>query len=61
MHAVRLALIIFCGRDASLGASLDETASGVDLGGCNKYSNENPVVLQENKSLRNSSQVKFCS
>ena len=29
------------GRDAALGASLGETASGADLGGSSKYSNEN--------------------
>ena len=29
------------GRDAASGASLGETASGADLGGSSKYSNEN--------------------
>ena len=29
------------GRDAAFGASLGETASGADLGGSSKYSNEN--------------------
>ena len=29
------------GRDAAFGASLGETASGEDLGGSSKYSNEN--------------------
>ena len=29
------------GRDEAFGASLGETASGADLGGSSKYSNEN--------------------
>ena len=29
------------GRDAAFGANLGETASGADLGGSSKYSNEN--------------------
>ena len=29
------------GRDVGFGASLGETASGADLGGSSKYSNEN--------------------
>ena len=29
------------GRDAAFGVSLGETASGADLGGSSKYSNEN--------------------
>ena len=29
------------GRDAAFGASLGKTASGADLGGSSKYSNEN--------------------
>ena len=29
------------GRDAAFGASQGETASGADLGGSSKYSNEN--------------------